>query len=355
MPSGVHSTPVTHATHGARRIRIAARSPLWGGRAARTLLCLLPLLVAAPQPPGWVPALVAQTGGLDADLAAASRGRTVRIGAGTGVARVTTTIPLEVYVARVIAGEGEPNAPAATYQALAVAIRTYAIANAGRHRREGFDLCDTTHCQVPRAATVPSRQAALATAGQVLTYEGTPAEVFYSASCGGHSESAAQVWPGANLPYLRAVIDDVHDDDEPWTLELSLSQIRSALGRVGFAGRRLTDVEVEVRSESGRASRLRLAGLRPDAIAGEPFRAAVGARALRSTAFSVQRQGQTIRFTGRGYGHGVGMCVIGAGRRARRGETVEDILRAYYPGLDLVPLDSLPPGTGLRVYAGRTD
>jgi stage II sporulation protein D len=88
-----------------------------------------------------------------------------------------------------------------------VAIRTYAIVNAGRHRREGFDLCDTTHCQVLRAANEASRRAALSTAGRVLTLDGKPVEIFYSASCGGRSERAADVWPGgAQFSYLKSVV-----------------------------------------------------------------------------------------------------------------------------------------------------
>ena len=50
------------------------------------------------------------------------------------------------------------------------------------------------------------------------TYQGAPAEIFYSASCGGRSESASAVWARSNLPYLQSVRDDVHDDDEPWTV-----------------------------------------------------------------------------------------------------------------------------------------
>ena len=89
------------------------------------------------------------------------------------------------------------------------------MVNIGRHSREGFDLCDTTHCQVWRAAaTAASRRAVLATAGQVLTYNGAPAEVFYSASCGGHTENAGDVWArGALFPYLRGVPDDVHESE----------------------------------------------------------------------------------------------------------------------------------------------
>ena len=78
--------------------------------------------------------------------------------------------------------------PKAAAQALAVAIRTYALFNAGRHQRDGFDLCDTTHCQVLRASSAASRRAAQATAGLVLSYQGAPADLYYSASCGGHTE-----------------------------------------------------------------------------------------------------------------------------------------------------------------------
>jgi stage II sporulation protein D len=135
------------------------------------------------------------------------------------------------------------------------------------------------------------------------------------------------------------VADDVHDDDAPWTLELTLEETRRALARAGFAGARLRDVRVESRTASGRAARLSIAGMRPDAITGDAFRAAVGQRDLRSTAFTVARHGDVLRFTGRGYGHGVGMCVVGSGRRARRGEDARAILRWYYPGLELVTLD----------------
>ncbi len=85
----------------------------------------------------------------------------------------------------------------AAQQALAITARTFALANRNRHRREGFDLCDTTHCQVTRPATATTRRAAESTSGAVLLHQGQPAFVFYSAWCGGRTELASQVWPGA--------------------------------------------------------------------------------------------------------------------------------------------------------------
>jgi stage II sporulation protein D len=272
----------------------------------------------------------------DAQLEAASAGRTVRLGSTSGGAPAVD-VPLEVYVARVLAGEAEPRAHEGEFQALAIAIRTYALVNAGRHAREGFDVCDSTHCQVPRAANAFTRAAALATAGQVLTWNGRPAEVFYSASCGGRSESPEQVWPGADYSYMRSRPDDVHAGDASWTLELTVPEVQRILVNIGFQGR-LRGVRIDDRNESGRASRMRVSGMRPDVIDGYQFRLAVGATRLRSTAFSVDQDGSVLRFTGRGYGHGVGMCVIGAGRRAARGEDVRTILGHYYPGLQITSL-----------------
>jgi stage II sporulation protein D len=274
----------------------------------------------------------AQSPPTDAQLAALST-RTVALGATTS--RRVEHVPVEVYVARVLSGEGEPNAPEATQHALAVAIRTYTVFNTGRHARQGFDLCDAVHCQVPRAAARDSaRSAAVATAGQILTYRGAPAEIFYSASCGGRSEVAEAVWPGTSHPYLRARKDDVHDEDMPWMLEMSLAELQGHMERSGFSGT-LTNVQIKGRTKSDRVSVLELSGMRPGRITSYQFRAAIGTTVLRSTAFSVKKKDERLQFTGRGYGHGVGMCVIGAGRRARRGESMSEILSAYYPGLKI--------------------
>jgi stage II sporulation protein D len=301
----------------------------------------------------------------ETDLAGASAGRTIRLGAVAD--GHVATVPLEVYVARVLAGEADPKAGDAAQQALAIAIRTYTLKNVDRHARDGYDLCDSTHCQVPRPSTPTSRRAAMATVGQVLTWHGEIAEVFYSASCGGKSERAADVWPGANYPYLVSRPDDVCDEDPEWTVDFPIDEVRRVLRGVGFDGDRLRDIHVDARTSSGRVARLRLSGLQPDVIAGDQFRLAIGATKLRSTAFTVEKQGDRLHFTGRGFGHGVGMCVIGAGRRALRGETAAAILAQYYPGLELTSLEPsprapavtptaavVPRGSGVRVMAPRS-
>ena len=248
------------------------------------------------------------------------------------------TIAIDAYIAQVLAGEGQPKAGDAAQQALAITARTYALANRNRHRREGFDLCDTTHCQVLRAPTAITRRAAAATSGRVLLHRGQPAFVFYSAWCGGKTELASQVWPGA-VDYSD---DPSHDDeaceDEPgWTSEVRVGDIERALREAGLRGSRLRGLRVLARNKSERVARIAVDGFTPPEMSGHEFRMAVGRvagwQAIKSTSFEVDRTGGGYRFRGAGFGHGVGLCVVGAGRRAAKGATADEILKFYYPGL----------------------
>ena len=247
-------------------------------------------------------------------------------------------LAVDAYIAQVLAGEGQPAATEAAQQALAITARTFALANRNRHRAEGFDLCDTTHCQVLRPATPVTTRAAQATSGRVLLHQGQPAFVFYSAWCGGQTERASHVWPGA-IDYAGepSLEDDACEDEAEWTSDLGEGDIEKALRAAGLRGSRLRGLRVLARNDSKRVSRLRVEGFTPSEISGHEFRMAVsrvaGPHAIKSTAFDVDRTRGRYRFRGRGYGHGVGLCVVGAGKRAARGASADEILRFYFPGL----------------------
>jgi SpoIID/LytB domain protein len=248
------------------------------------------------------------------------------------------TIALDSYIAQVLAGEGQPKASDAAQEALAITARTFAMANRNRHRSEGFDLCDTTHCQVLKPATATTTRAAKATSGRMLLHQGQPAFVFYSALCGGHTELASQVWPGAiDYSSQPSIEDDACEDEPQWSSDVRAADLERALRAAGLKGSRLRGVRVLARNKSERVARLRVDGFTPSEISGHEFRMAVtrvaGVQSLRSTAFDVDRDGSSYRFRGRGFGHGVGLCVIGAGRRAARGDTADAILRFYFPDL----------------------
>ncbi|MFN8066481.1 MAG: SpoIID/LytB domain-containing protein [Vicinamibacterales bacterium] len=304
---------------------------------ARPLLAALLALTTVPEQPLPLHATPASGRATTLPQPVAPIGAsTVRIGVLRNGKYEVTTLPLEVYVARVLAGEAAPASPQASLEALAVAIRTYTVTNRGRHAAEGFDLCDQTHCQVMRASTEATERASTATAEQILLYQGAPATVFYSASCGGRSEKPSNVWPSADdPPYLS-----VHDDDgcggfPMWSAELATSDLQRALRAGGYTGS-LRDVRVLRRNESGRVARLALDGMSPAEISGQDLRMVVGRslgfQHLQSTQFELRRNGNAFRFSGRGAGHGVGLCVIGSMKLAAAGQDAATILARYFPG-----------------------
>jgi len=263
-------------------------------------------------------------------------------------------MPLETYVARVLAGEAARDSQPAALEALAITIRTFARANLGRHRADGFDLCDQTHCQVVRTATAATERAAEATGGRLLVHAGAPAIVYYSASCGGHTSAPSEVWPGhEDFAYLPSKTDDACERTPAWEAELRAADLARALHASGFRGS-LHGMKVASHTSSGRVARLRLDGLTPDQISGQDLRMAVGRtlgwQHIKSTAFELKKKDDLYRFSGHGSGHGVGLCVIGSAKLAERGASATQILARYFPGLS-VALDRerpAPSGTARR-------
>jgi stage II sporulation protein D (peptidoglycan lytic transglycosylase) len=272
----------------------------------------------------------------------------LRIGfARPGGGYTVETIPLEIYIARVLAGEAARDSPPAALEALAITIRTFAIANLGRHRADDFDLCDETHCQVVRNATATTTRAAQVTAGQILTRDGVAASVFYSASCGGRTEIPSNVWPGADDPaYLPTAADEACEGAPHWEAELSGADLLRAFKAAGFRGNRLRNIRIASRNSSDRVARLRLDGLTPNEISGQDLRVVVGRtlgwQHIKSAAFELRQVSSGYRFEGHGSGHGVGLCVIGSTNLAARGTSAGSILQKYFPGTAIAPAASVP-------------
>ncbi len=237
-----------------------------------------------------------------------------------------TQIPLEQYVASVMAGEVNGVANPETLKAMAVAIRTYAIRHRTAHSREGYDLCDTTHCQNVywSQRRKVHQDAAEATEGLLLWWKGEPAATYYHAHCGGMSEGSPM---GAYLP-VKADAFCVTRGNDHWRAAYTGEQLADALKLAVPAN----SVEVTDRSQSGRANYLRVNGRR---IGANQFQAAIGNRygwQVKSLLFDVAKVGERFVFSGKGRGHGVGLCQMGAIQMGAKGHTAREILEEYYPG-----------------------
>ncbi len=268
-----------------------------------------------------------------------SGSQSIKIGiARAGGSYAVETMELESYVARAVAGEGGDELPAAALEALAITVRTWAEANRGRHADEGFDVCDLTHCLSLRAPTTKSRAAVASTSGLRL-YDGTElAEVYLSASCGGHTEKPSMVWRGARDPrHLPTQPDSVCARESGWVTEIPEPRLRQALLAAGLRGGPVRDLRVVARAPSGRARHLAVDGMVPEVVDAGAFRLAAGRvlgwQTIKSTLFQIERVAIGYRLTGRGMGHGVGLCVRGAAARAARSDSRDAILAFYFPGL----------------------
>jgi stage II sporulation protein D (peptidoglycan lytic transglycosylase) len=254
----------------------------------------------------------------------------VEVSARNGTLVIVTELPLEDYVAAVLAGESSGFRAEESLKAMAVAARTYAVHFLNRHKTEGFDFCDTTHCQDFRITALNARlrRAVEATRNEVLQYDGRTIPAYYHQDCGGMPEPRA--------PYLRQLRDSfcVSRGRSQWSAELTVSDLQPAVG--------LSDVysiEVTDRTASGRARRLRISGSATRMIDAETFRLAIGRTAgwnkIRSDLYDVRRSGNRFVFEGYGAGHGIGLCQTGAAIMGEQGYSYKEILAYYYPNTTL--------------------
>jgi stage II sporulation protein D len=207
---------------------------------------------------------------------------------------------------------------------------------------------------VLRTASAVTERAAHATAGQILLFRGAPASVYYSASCGGYTALPSAVWPGADdPPYLPSREDDACEREPAWTADIGASELQRTLTTAGLGGR-LTNMRIVSRDGSGRVARLELSGMTPNEISGADLRAAAGRTlgwlSIKSTAFDLRRDGDIYHFSGHGFGHGVGLCVLGSVKLASSGASAGAILHRYFPGL---VISSTEPRVTSTTSAGR--
>src|SRR5262249_24956348 len=127
---------------------------------------------------------------------------------------VTEELSLEDHVLGVMRAEGTMETEPEALKALAIAIRTFAVKNRGRHAKDGYDFCSTTHCQRfsvsrPRADEGPLINAVRATEGQILLDDsGQIVDSYFGASCGGETANIGDLWGVTPPDYLRGVRDE---------------------------------------------------------------------------------------------------------------------------------------------------
>ena len=270
----------------------------------------------------------------------------IEVRANDGHLLITALMPMEDYIAAVLAGETGNFKSDEALKAMAVAARTFALHFGSRHALDGFDFCDTTHCQALRIAGIDAhlRSIAQATAGEILWYDGEPAATYYAANCGGTTEDGSFILGNdeARAPFLRQHSDQycVRSGATQWHSEVPKRELQRALAAEGIVvPGALRSVTVLHRTPSGRVEFLRVTGSSSITVSGLNFRSAIGRNLgwdrLKSNWYEVSDDGSRVLFHGRGSGHGVGLCQVGAEVMGEEGHSYREILAFYYPGTKL--------------------
>jgi stage II sporulation protein D len=278
---------------------------------------------------------------------------------GEGIA-VVNELPMEEYLPGVLRAEAGDRFPAEALRAQAIVARTYAAHQRLLGAARPFHLlASTAHQQyfgrVP--PTSPVWDAVRNTSGQVLLWEGEVFPAFYHTESGGYTEDPRSVFAARNMPALKPVVCPFSAGSPHylWNLDLRLSDIGDALRRGGIDVGQVRRIDVAQRTLSLRASLVNVAGTRGSvSLRGNDFRRLLGYDTFKSALFAVAIDGDVARFSGRGYGHGVGMCQLGAKGMAERGHTARQILEFYYPGTTFGSLADPGRATGAVVAPSRT-
>lgn len=252
-------------------------------------------------------------------------------------------LALESYLLGVVPGEMPSAWPMEALKAQVVVARTYAWMQVERSRSRPWDITSDTRDQVylgANAETLPISLAVSQTQGIVLTKDDKLAQTFYHSTCGGSTEIPQNVWPTATSEFPSVQCDYCRASTHfSWQTQYKLAELATLIKAQQFIGARVTGLEVQQKSESGRALQVEVTG---DAgkvlLDGNTFRKLLGYGRLKSTRFSYEMLGDSIKFSGQGFGHGAGMCQWGARGMALDGKNAEEILGLYYPGTVRVKL-----------------
>jgi SpoIID/LytB domain len=270
---------------------------------------------------------------------------------GRGPLRILLITDRESAVASVVGAETVRRETAAL-MAIAVVVRTFMHSHTGRHSSEGFDFCDTTHCQLyrgeqdlsDRVGSPAVWRAVADTSGQVLRFEGRPVEGYYTAACGGLSVTPSMVWGGVtNYRYTRIACGWCERSRfSRWQRAARVNDILDSLS--GFLKTKVSPATVLITKadpESGFVQSVSVRdGDRSIVLSPDSFRRAIGLRlgwnTVLSPTFTVERRGSRFIFRGRGFGSQVGLCEEGAIAQASAGRGYREILSFYYPGAEIV-------------------
>lgn len=266
-------------------------------------------------------------------------------------------VAIDDYLCNVVSAEMPADYEIEALKAQAVVARTYTIYKANNKKHENADVCDSSSCcqaWISKEDRLNKWEEAKrdsnwqkicdcvnATKGKIITYENQPINAFFHSNSGGLTEKPINVWGGGEYPYLQVVETVGEDQYNQYKSELSFSndelleKLKTKYGDIAIDFSKDDEIKILENTESGRVKTIKFGN---HELSGVEARTLLG---LRSTNFEISKENNSIKFSVKGYGHGVGMSQTGADTMAKQGSSYEDIIKHFYTGVEIKDVNSI--------------
>ena len=266
-------------------------------------------------------------------------------------------VALDTYLCNVVSAEMPADFEKEALKAQAIVARTYTIYKINNKKHDNADICDdSTCCQAwiskeDRLARWEENkeekwnkieECVNETKGKIITYDNQPINAFFHSNSGGKTELPVDVWGGgSNMPYLQVVETAGEDGYTQYNSEVELTneeileKLKEKYSDIQIDFNNDEDIKIVEYTSSERVKTIKFGN---HEISGTEARSIFG---LKSTNFEVTKEDGKIKFTVKGYGHGVGMSQTGADSMAKSGSSAEDIIKHFYVGVEIKDVNEL--------------
>ena len=266
-------------------------------------------------------------------------------------------VEIDSYLYHVVSAEMPADYELEALKAQAIVARTYTIYKALHPKHENADICDdSTCCQawVSKEERLSRweedkresnwqkiEQCVNQTKGKIITYNKEPINAFFHANSGGTTEVPVNVWGGSGYDYLQVVETAGEEGYSQYASEVEFSndeiinKLKTKYDDIQINFDNNEDIKILEYTESNRVKTVKFGN---HELSGVEARTIFG---LKSTNFSIEKQENKVKFTVKGYGHGVGMSQTGADAMAKQGKNCEDIINHFYVGVEIQEINSI--------------
>lgn len=266
-------------------------------------------------------------------------------------------VDLDTYLYHVVSAEMPADYEIEALKAQAIVARTYTVYKIQNKKHDNADICDDSTCcqawvsketrlsrweeSVRESNWEKIEQCVNQTKGKIITYNNQPINAFFHANSGGTTELPVNVWGGSGLPYLQVVETAGEEGYTQYSSEVVLTEeellnkLKTKYEDIQIDFNNQEDLKILEHTDSNRVKTVKFGN---HELSGVETRTLLG---LRSTNFEITKEQNQIKFSVKGYGHGVGMSQTGADTMAKQGNNYEEIIKHFYVGVEIKEINSL--------------